>query len=399
MRNNMLQNVDIGGLGGVLASPDRNVNQGGSYYYAWMRDAGLTMRTLLRTFPNQKLIQEKFQHYTQWVQTVQHRRDPNQINVLGEPKFDLPKGEVYTGGWCRPQNDGPAIRATTLLLHLRDGAVRDARTEALVFTDLDYVASTWHTPGCDLWEEIRSDDLFWGLTHSLLAMTHGAALAAARQDTARHQRYQTAAAAITQQLQQHFDVQRSLIFETTTSGRELDTAVIGALRLYAEAGIAPYPFPPNAKTVAQTIAAYNDYFCSAFPINQAMSDQPGILYGRYEGDHYGGGNPWILSTAQLAGLLYQAAHAVQTSGTTDLAAWNNILHASIRAPTVAALPASLVAAGDGVMQRIYTLTQPYAFNLTEQLDKTSGAPCSAKDLTWSYSAVLSSIFTRQQYFS
>ena len=62
----MLQNVDIGGLGGVLASPDRNVNQGGSYFYAWMRDAGLTMRTLLRTFPNQKLIQEKFQHYTQW---------------------------------------------------------------------------------------------------------------------------------------------------------------------------------------------------------------------------------------------------------------------------------------------------------------------------------------------
>jgi GH15 family glucan-1,4-alpha-glucosidase len=66
----MLQNIDIDGKGGVLASPDRNVNQGGSYYYAWMRDASLTMRTLLRTFPKTpagiKLIQEKFAHYLQW---------------------------------------------------------------------------------------------------------------------------------------------------------------------------------------------------------------------------------------------------------------------------------------------------------------------------------------------
>lgn len=41
-----MQNIDIDGKGGVVASPDRNT-PGGSYYYHWMRDAALTMRTYL----------------------------------------------------------------------------------------------------------------------------------------------------------------------------------------------------------------------------------------------------------------------------------------------------------------------------------------------------------------
>lgn len=32
--------------GGVVASPDTDVPGGGSYYYHWMRDGGLSMRTV-----------------------------------------------------------------------------------------------------------------------------------------------------------------------------------------------------------------------------------------------------------------------------------------------------------------------------------------------------------------
>jgi hypothetical protein len=32
-----------------------------------------------------------------------------------------------------------------------------------------------------------------------------------------------------------------------------------------------------------------------------------VLIGRYPGDTYAGGNPWVLSTAALAQLLYRAA--------------------------------------------------------------------------------------------
>lgn len=40
------KNIDIEGKGGIVAAPDRNT-PGGSYYYHWMRDAGLTIRTYI----------------------------------------------------------------------------------------------------------------------------------------------------------------------------------------------------------------------------------------------------------------------------------------------------------------------------------------------------------------
>lgn len=39
-------NINIQGKGGVVAAPD-NSTPGGSYYYHWMRDAALTMRTYM----------------------------------------------------------------------------------------------------------------------------------------------------------------------------------------------------------------------------------------------------------------------------------------------------------------------------------------------------------------
>jgi glucoamylase len=39
-------NINILGKGGVVAAPDRST-PGGSYYYHWMRDAALTMRTYM----------------------------------------------------------------------------------------------------------------------------------------------------------------------------------------------------------------------------------------------------------------------------------------------------------------------------------------------------------------
>ena len=45
---------------------------------------------------------------------VQQKDDPNGIDVRVEPKFTIPDGNPYTGGWCRPQTDGPALRAMAL---------------------------------------------------------------------------------------------------------------------------------------------------------------------------------------------------------------------------------------------------------------------------------------------
>merc|ERR1711924_435093 len=49
---------------------------------------------------------------------------------------------------------------------------------------------------------------------------------------------------------------------------------------------------------------------------------------------------------------------------------------------------AMVGAGDGVMLRIRHHVKDAGFHLSEQLDKNTGAPMSAKDLTWSYATVL-----------
>ena len=64
-------NINIQGKGGVVAAPDRST-PGGSYYYHWMRDAALTMRTYMEI--NNKdlsIIEEKMKAYVGWVKEVQ----------------------------------------------------------------------------------------------------------------------------------------------------------------------------------------------------------------------------------------------------------------------------------------------------------------------------------------
>jgi glucoamylase len=39
--------------------------------------------------------------YTNWVAKIQGKTDSN-VDVRVEAKFEIPSGEPYAGGWCRP---------------------------------------------------------------------------------------------------------------------------------------------------------------------------------------------------------------------------------------------------------------------------------------------------------
>ena len=102
-----------------------------------------------------------------WVGKVQHKNDPNGIDVRIEPKFEIPSGDPYTGGWCRPQTDGPGLRAMAIskwgLILVAEGMTEQAKSEAwpLVSFDMEWVTENWGQSGCDLWEEFTSDDFYW----------------------------------------------------------------------------------------------------------------------------------------------------------------------------------------------------------------------------------------------
>jgi len=113
MYENYKNNLNVEGCGAVVAAPDQET-PGGSYYYHWMRDAGLSIKAWMDLNENDfALCEEAVDGYAKWVAMVQKKPDQNN-DVRIEPKFTIPEGDPYTGGWCRPQTDGPALRAMAL---------------------------------------------------------------------------------------------------------------------------------------------------------------------------------------------------------------------------------------------------------------------------------------------
>merc|ERR1712070_395575 len=68
-------------------------------------------------------------------------------------------------------------------------------------------------------------------------------------------------------------------------------------------------FAPLSKEVVTTLSGLSHLFCRDFSVNAKAANDgvPGVLFGRYEGDGYAGGNPWVLLTASAANLFYRQA--------------------------------------------------------------------------------------------
>eukprot|EP00052_Salpingoeca_macrocollata_P003348 m.35368 g.35368 ORF g.35368 m.35368 type:complete len:459 (+) comp13237_c0_seq2:1233-2609(+) len=404
-----LKNINIGGKGGVVASPDTTVPSGGSYYYHWMRDGGLSMRAVWLNrnsslIPNADALMKSYISFTLCDQS---QSDPHGIDIRGEPKFNLPNCDVFQGGWCRPQNDGAGIRATTMIMYANDimADQKDYVTKYLWTSDgsynggaikfnLDYVAGAYKENTCDLWEEVQSTDFFWNRMNHRRALLLGAQFAQSMGDSQAAATYTNAAQDITSNLPSHWTGQ----FIMESQNRQKDAAVICALNNgYAGDGV----FGPTDSRVAATISAYNDLFFNAYPINAADNNRgvPGILYGRYEGDHYENGNPWILTTANLAELYYRGAQETLARRTLPdaeaMTHFRKILGAADDAVfTVEEFGRALVSQGDGVLLRIKYHVAGAGYRLFEQLDKVTGYEISAYDLTWSYASVIEAMRIR-----
>lgn len=150
MYDKFAANLDIQNSGAVVASPDKNT-PGGSYYFNWMRDAALSLQIYqeLNDLDYNK-VQEVMYDYQSWVAMVQKKPDKNN-DVRIEPKFNIPSGDPYTGGWCRPQTDGPGIRSNTLItwshILINAGKTDEAKNTVwpIITQDLDWVVNNWQS--------------------------------------------------------------------------------------------------------------------------------------------------------------------------------------------------------------------------------------------------------------
>jgi glucoamylase len=140
-------------------------------------------------------------------------------------------------------------------------------------------------------------------------------------------------------------------------------------------------------------------FCREYPINQQdnANGLPGILIGRYPGDVYAGGNPWQLLTAVTAKMFYQSASALMEGNgfgnDDDRNAWADLLRIDRNTP-IGEFGRAIVSAGDAVMYRLFEHVKSKNGHIDEQISKQTGLQVSAKDLTWSYANILSSMKER-----
>ncbi len=295
--------------------------------------------------------------------------------VAGETRVN-PDGTLDISRWPRPQHDGPALRALTLLRWLR-GAPVDESTEAmqrLLRADLAYVLGHWHTPCYDIWEEELGSH-YYPLRVGAAALLAGADWLQTRGETGAARDCRAQGEAALERLEAFWDAEAGY-FRSRGSGapsppdKALDISVIMAALHSADAGDAAAHAGAAAHSVRDprmlaTLEALAGLFGACYPINRDLPAHRAPALGRYAGDRYFSGGAYYFSTLAAAEFCYRAAAGSAT-------------------------PAALRARGDGFLEtvRLYT---PADGELAEQFDQRDGAQSSAKKLAWSHAALISCV--------
>lgn len=431
-------NLNINGTGAVIASPgDVPALKGccpGGYRYHWMRDGALSMAAMLQLSTPEAQSQvegleamspdymrETLQSYANWVSHVHDswKSTDDMESAFTEPKWEIATCKPYAGGWCRPQTDGPALRAQTLLMAAN--MLEDLKFVfwGLAKLDLDWLArsdgSNVKLSTCDLWEETIDPNFLWNRAAMRAALLQGHAFASEIGDTVRAELYLASADTFVQDpFQEHTESLQNGGYATECPAenagqscqqyqKEVDGATILSIQHQSpvktsvyNASKYPPPLMPSSLEVARTVQAYNQIFCSLYPVNGADTNKgvPGVLYGRYKNDVYGGGNPWVLISASLASVFYQAAQAVASGVAVShdaVSAWA----AALNDNSFQGTGTDFLRAGDSVLVRIHShIAAQDDMHLYEQIDKQTGAQYNAKDITWSYAEVLTALLER-----
>ena len=334
---------------------------------------------------------------------------------LGEPKFEVDES-AFNASWGRPQRDGPALRAITLMTYINwllcNGGVAHRKKAIdvvwpVVLNDLNYVGQYWNQTGFDLWEEVRGSS-FFTLQMQHRAMTEGIMTAT---NLARYSGRNFSCASCESQapeilclLQSFWNGKYIVSNINVNNGRTgLDaSSILGQIHAFdLDAYCDDATFQPcNSRSLAN-FKAVVDSFRPIYPINRGVPSSLGVALGRYAEDVYMGGNPWYLCTLAAAEFLYDLAAQLKARQVVNIdetslpfyqqifpAARVGILCSGITGSPFTELLGSITAYADSfvaIVQKFTLLSR----TLFEQFDRQNGVPLSAIDLTWSCASFIS----------
>jgi len=275
--------------------------------------------------------------------------------------------------WGRPQYDGSALRALAVLRWLghADSAALDAEALAhLLRGDLAFTSAHWREPCVDIWEEERGYH-YYTLRVSAAALEEGAKWLAASGQAELARGYRGDAQAIAKRLdgywledERHY---RSRVLSTgERSRKELDISVILAAIHAGGQGTAHGVRDPR---MHGTLARLEALFDGAYAINHHRPSGRAPAMGRYAGDIYFAGGAYYFSTLGAAEFCFRAAPGSISAGD-----W--------------------IAKGDAFLETVRVFT-PASGAMSEQFDQRTGEPSSARELAWSYAALISCVAARR----
>ncbi|KAL4723319.1 hypothetical protein ACLX1H_009809 [Fusarium chlamydosporum] len=394
--------------GVVIASPD---TEDPDYFFTWTRDAALVYKYVIDRFINKydAGLQNKIQQYIASQAKLQGVSNPSGSlsdgSGLGEAKFEVDLSP-FTGGWGRPQRDGPALRATAIITYanwlIDNGYTSTANTIAwpVIRNDLNYVAQYWNQTGFDLWEEVKGSS-FFTTAAQYRALIEGAALAKKLGKSGDN--YAAIAPQALCFLQTYWIpsgkyVDSNINVNDGRTGKDANSILASIHSFDPALSCDAATFQPCSDKALANHKSVTDSFRS-WNINKGIAQGSAVAVGRYVEDVYYNGNPWYLATLAAAEQLYDALYVWKQKGSitvTDVSlSFFKDLVSGISTGTYnsdSATFKSITAAVSKYADGYESIVQKYVGDngaLAEQFDKNSGKPLSATDLTWSYAAFLS----------
>ncbi|KAG5727785.1 Glucoamylase [Termitomyces sp. T112] len=388
----------------VIASPSTSDPD---YLYTWTRDSALVFQSLIDQFTHGQdtTLRPSIENYIAAQRILQQVSNPSgnvSTGGLGEPKFNIDL-TAFTGSWGRPQRDGPALRATALItwanyLLSTNNISGAASLWSILELDLDYVASNWNETTFDLWEEVSSSSFFTTAVQHR-ALRQGATLATALGQTSSADTYTAEADNALCFLQSYWNPSGYMTANTGggRSGKDANTVLTSIHTFDAAAGCDATTFQPCSDRALSNLLSYIQSF-DIYAINNGIPSNQGRATGRYSEDVYYGGNPWYLTTLAVAEQLYDALIVWNTTGSLDITAvslpfFTNLVPGitvgtyTSGSSTFGTLTSAVKTYADSFVGIVAKYT-PADGSLSEQFTRDDGTPTSAKDLTWSYAALL-----------
>ncbi|HVN44787.1 MAG TPA: glycoside hydrolase family 15 protein [Steroidobacteraceae bacterium] len=312
-----------------------------------------------------------------------------------------PDGTLDVIRWGRPQADGPAMRALTLLRWWRqfpalwEQLTRRASAASLIHLDLQLTRAQLQRPCSGIWEEALGHHYYTELLQSealsrgaeWLESTGGAALA--RTVALEAERVRAA-------LERFWDPARGFCRSTASDSpgdtdRDLDMSALLAV-LHAGRRAGPHSvLDPRAQA---TLAALEELFEARYAINRHRPADRGPAMGRYASDRYYSGGAWYIATLGAAEFYFQLALALRNGASLADSRENATFRQRLGATAAdEALAHRALERGDAFMRTVRAFT-PESGELSEQFDQTTGVQTSAKHLSWSYAAFITAAASR-----